>query len=200
MDRRSRKTLAAIHDAFTSLLAEKPYEKITVTEIARAADIDRKTFYLHYESIDALFDSLLQEDIESLRAATSEVSLDENGSVNVLELFNQIESYLAETVDSRKALLRYADIDNVLTRLEPMLVKSFTEKDSLKLAEKLGPYLDIFVSFFISGLLTMYKRYLEHNSALPLEDLAAMTSAALTGGIAALDKIAPNYVTKQDEN
>ena len=54
MDRRVGKTKKAIQAAYFDLLKEKGNEKISVTEIARAADIDRKTFYLHYESTDQI--------------------------------------------------------------------------------------------------------------------------------------------------
>ncbi len=47
-DRRVRKTKKAIQDAYFRLLEKKRTEKITVAEITREADIDRKTFYLHY--------------------------------------------------------------------------------------------------------------------------------------------------------
>lgn len=47
-DRRVRYTKQAIRDGFLRLLAEKPIEKISVTEICREADINRGTFYAHY--------------------------------------------------------------------------------------------------------------------------------------------------------
>ncbi|MBO5365138.1 MAG: TetR family transcriptional regulator, partial [Peptococcaceae bacterium] len=37
-----------IRQAFLELLQEKPYEKITVTDIAQRADLNRSTFYAHY--------------------------------------------------------------------------------------------------------------------------------------------------------
>ena len=52
MDRRKRKTRNSIRKAFNELLLKKEYNTITITEIATTADIDRKTFYLHYNSID----------------------------------------------------------------------------------------------------------------------------------------------------
>ena len=43
MDKRIVKTKRAIHAAMTKLLAGKPIEEITVTELAEAAEINRKT-------------------------------------------------------------------------------------------------------------------------------------------------------------
>ena len=52
MDRRVQKTRAAIQRAYIELLMEKKSMKMTITELARRANIDRKTFYLHYDTTD----------------------------------------------------------------------------------------------------------------------------------------------------
>ncbi|MBR2521990.1 MAG: TetR/AcrR family transcriptional regulator [Coriobacteriales bacterium] len=53
-DLRYRRTEAAILQAFDELLKGLDSKKITVSALAREADIDRKTFYLHYNSIEDL--------------------------------------------------------------------------------------------------------------------------------------------------
>jgi AcrR family transcriptional regulator len=48
MDRRILKTKKCLKDALHALLAQKPLEKITVTEICDAANTGRLTFYKYY--------------------------------------------------------------------------------------------------------------------------------------------------------
>lgn len=58
MDRRTQKTNKAIVDAFTSLLEQKRYSKITIQEIIDQADIGRSTFYSHFETKDELLKTM----------------------------------------------------------------------------------------------------------------------------------------------
>lgn len=61
MDRRQRKSREAIFSAFTELLSKKDFGQITVGEIIARADVGRATFYAHFETKDALLQSLCEE-------------------------------------------------------------------------------------------------------------------------------------------
>ncbi|WP_407890035.1 TetR/AcrR family transcriptional regulator [Levilactobacillus sp. N40-8-2] len=53
-DLRVQKTINGIYAAFEGLICEKDYEKITVTELAKRAQINKKTFYRYYPTLDDL--------------------------------------------------------------------------------------------------------------------------------------------------
>ena len=61
MDLRVKKTRKSIVDAFIELRQIKPLEKITVKELASKAMINKETFYLNYQDIYDLEDSLESE-------------------------------------------------------------------------------------------------------------------------------------------
>ena len=61
MDRRQRKTRAAIYSAFIDLLSTKDFSQVTVQEIIDTADVGRATFYAHFETKELLLKALCQE-------------------------------------------------------------------------------------------------------------------------------------------
>lgn len=50
-DRRIRKTKKALRDSLFMLLEKKNINQITVTELTKAADVNRSTFYLYYSDV-----------------------------------------------------------------------------------------------------------------------------------------------------
>ena len=65
-DLRTIRTKNAIHNAFQEMAANTDIEHITVKELAELAGINRKTFYSHYDSIEALEQELLRDLIQEI--------------------------------------------------------------------------------------------------------------------------------------
>ena len=63
-DKRVIKTKHAIYKAFVELLNEKDINQITITDVAKKANINRKTFYNYYSDINDVM-----EEIENLVVA-----------------------------------------------------------------------------------------------------------------------------------
>ncbi len=60
-DLRVQKTKQFIKEAFIELVEIKGYNKVSVTDIVRSAQINRNTFYLHYENKEELVKKLIAE-------------------------------------------------------------------------------------------------------------------------------------------
>lgn len=60
------RTKKAIMDVFWQLLEEKPYSKITVQNIVERCQVNRNTFYYHFQDIPTLVECSIQEWTESV--------------------------------------------------------------------------------------------------------------------------------------
>ncbi len=60
-DLRVTKTTKMIKETFLKQICEKPLHKLTVTGLAREAQINKGTFYLHFDDLYDLYENVLQE-------------------------------------------------------------------------------------------------------------------------------------------
>lgn len=146
MDIRIEKTQQAIKNAFIELRSQKPLEKITVKELCRLAQINKSTFYTHYNDIYALSDALETETVAYVLSTISnaqEYSAD-NLDVFARELFLAVNSHLPliNTLFSGKEQSRLAN------RLEAGIKELVYQKypEYRNDAEK-----NIFLSYTIQG-------------------------------------------------
>lgn len=121
MDRQQQKTREAIMEAFTALLAEKSYHKITVQEIIDTANVGRSTFYAHFETRDfllkvfceQLFSHILSSSIAGACSCGHGVTFSRNGPKSVflhlLYHLQENENHILDLLesDSNEVFLRY---------------------------------------------------------------------------------------------
>lgn len=60
-DRRFQKNKREIRKAYISLVQEKGYQNVTISDIAQRADINRMTFYSHYDIVEDIFIEFVDE-------------------------------------------------------------------------------------------------------------------------------------------
>ena len=60
------RTKNAIRRSFIELLAERPFDKISVRDIAERSEVTRNTFYYYYTDIYALAEDVFESEIEKL--------------------------------------------------------------------------------------------------------------------------------------
>lgn len=182
-DRRVVRTRKAIREAFFKLMEEQDYHKITIASIAREADIDRKTFYLHYGSVSDLVDEVIRDEaqhiVDSCRDA---LSSGDGKRLDVSRLFESISLALAPDVSRSKRVLQHVSLQDVLDRLEASLVTVLMEDNLLGLRRD-EPYVSYIVSFFCAGLVAVYRRWLISDSDVPLDNLAEATSVCMFEGL-----------------
>lgn len=179
-DKRIIKSRRSIFEGLVSLLAEKPLNQVTVTELCKRALINRKTFYMQYPSVDEAFHSLEEHIVDALlnalqkRGILSRCQLDPDGFIRFLdecrtenqEYFNIIYPYLLSG-DFRTVLgIAVGNVGNRFLRESPK-------------GDSRGIYTSALV-FSVCGLITMYFDWLNLGKQVPLEDLTDIAHTIMT--------------------
>ena len=118
-DRRFKRNKKEIQRAFIDLIIEKGYDKLTISEITERADINRMTFYSHYESIEDIFHEFC-DDLEAdiVDAISKEDEFDINRLFELINnlMLKEIDFYRLVARDNRLAMFR-AGLKEVLSQL-----------------------------------------------------------------------------------
>ena len=117
-DPRVTRTRKLILGAFVDLLTEKPFQAVTVQDIAERATVNRATFYAHFDDKYALLDYLVRERFREAMAARHLVGLPYDE-----ENFRLFIQAVLEFVGQFMGSCRHAD-----RTTEPAIEKSIEEE------------------------------------------------------------------------
>lgn len=97
LDRRVIKSKRALKEAFLSLMQEKSFKEITITDIVQLADLNRGTFYKHYTYREDLLNEIIDDIITDLVASyrepykNSEIFEVSKLTANAIKLFDHVQ-------------------------------------------------------------------------------------------------------------
>ena len=97
-DLRVIKTKASLQESLINLLHHKELDKISISELCKKANVNRGTFYLHYQDVAELFEEYFHDMTEDLRKAYYEPYLLTDYKINhlsadMVRIFHHVEKY-----------------------------------------------------------------------------------------------------------
>lgn len=178
-DKRTVKTVNAIRNAFTDMLVKSNNVYLSIKDIAEKANINRKTFYLHFQCIEDLYQDLEKITEEKLLALLNERNFfTSNFSIRIfldalLELINQNEKLYEKLLinDDYKFLFR-----NVKDKIkEKVFVQVNAEKENLKA--------DMCAEYICSGLMKLFRVWASRKDEMTTEELIETAHTLIKHGI-----------------
>ena len=159
-----------IHQAFLELLQEKNFEKITVTDIVKRADINRSTFYAHYPDVRGMVEALLENTVNQSVALISDLDFQ--------SLFADPTPFLADLLsiglDNMEVYRLLGRSDFALRQVEEMKI-IFVQKavTTVSIPEEIrrSNSFRIQITFFIGGILNTFQQWLQGNLSCSAEEI-----------------------------
>ncbi|MFJ7953174.1 TetR/AcrR family transcriptional regulator [Lysinibacillus sp. NPDC096418] len=131
-DRRIVRTKKVIREALTDLIEEKGFELITVRDLTEKADINRGTFYLHYQDKYDLLKKSEDELIEGLKDFIHEINpsiiLQSNLQNEPLPFLVKLFGYIEENARFMKLILGPNGNPSFQDRIKQFMRANFIEK------------------------------------------------------------------------
>jgi AcrR family transcriptional regulator len=182
VDRRVRRTRAAIQHALLNLMLEKGYDAVTVTDIIDRADVGRSTFYSHFtDKRDVLDDSLdgLGEFLRTHRDAAGDGQLF-GFSLAMFEHVHEQRALLRALLGRSGGAVVHHRVDHLLTGL----VRE--ELAALGTDRQPAVSIDLVVAGVVGAYLALIARWLDENETHTPRQLDAAFRRLVLPGVNAI--------------
>lgn len=184
-DRRTRRTKKLLKEAFIELLSKKKLNEITVKELCDLADINRGTFYLHYQDIYDLKQQLENEIYQQLNDI-----VDTCPSVIDAATSNALFLDLFRFVDRHSELLKAflgpnGDI-SFLRTMQTLFKERYLNIILKRTNSGSATNIDYSYSFVASGFTGLVESWLNDEQQTSIEEMAKLTTKMVYTGLPSL--------------
>ena len=173
LDRRIVRSRNAILSAFERLLMEKPLADITVSAIAREANVDRKTFYVHFGTVDGLLDAIAVDVVEMIVDSVEKMRSSMGGDTS--------ERALGAAASFFKTVNEALCNNLVLNR---QLIENIPLDDFMALKDEMFDY---YLAFLLSGIIGIYRAWALSDGSVPIERVSAVANDLTLNGLSSLE-------------
>ncbi|MFF2482966.1 TetR/AcrR family transcriptional regulator [Paenibacillus sp. NPDC058071] len=163
-DRRILRTKMILREALLQVLSVKIIEQITVSDITEAANINRSTFYLHYQDKEELIATmiaekltLLQESMNSANANHTTSGENEEPDTYLLALFQHFSDH-----ERFYRIMFDKNGEFINAKLYEVIREShYHRTSSLNMEQKMLVPLDIFLDYITSAILGLIHKWFD---------------------------------------
>lgn len=185
VNRKVKYTKMVLKESFIKLLKQKPISRMTITEICEEADINRATFYAHYNDQFDLLRQIEQELIDDINRYLEDYSFEENdpGTVPLME---QIFEYIKENSELCIVLLSESGdkkfLKDILMIVQRQCIAEWTTNRSVN--KELAEYL---YSYATNGSLGVILKWFENGMDRSTHEMAEIIIKMTNQGLASFN-------------
>lgn len=182
-------TAIRFNKALLSLLENKPFEYITISEICEKAEVNRSTFYLHYENTCDLlkettayvidnFVSYFSVDTESITTKFADCDLQDLKFVNE----KYLHPYLLFVKENQRVFLAVLsqptafDSKTIFQRLFDNIFKPILDRFHYPRDEQ-----NYVMMFYLNGITAIITEWLKNSCQKSIEDISAIIHVCIYG-------------------
>ncbi|NWK84172.1 TetR/AcrR family transcriptional regulator C-terminal domain-containing protein [Staphylococcus sp. GSSP0090] len=176
-DRRVRKTKQAIKHALIQLLEVKDLEKITIQDITTLADINRGTFYLHYEDKYILLSDMedeyardLTDDMQLLKDMIKELNVEDFAKVFAEKVLKNIMIHIKNNIEFYQIIIKLERKSHIEEKISELMFENMSNNanDDNAIA---GIPLDYFHSYVFGATISFIKHWVSDTNRMEPDEV-----------------------------
>ena len=166
MDIRVRNTMAAVRKSLIDLMGEQKFEDITISMLCKNAGISRKTFYMHYSSLDDVITDIGKD----MYAQIADRFKSKGADYGMRDVLHDINEIISNNLDTYYKMATSESHHEFHIALEIAFQKIVADvcRNSYGLT---SPNLEYYSTFFASGIISVYGRWFRCHEKQPKEKL-----------------------------
>ena len=174
--RSSLRSKKLITEALVELLDEKTLDKITVTDIVKKADINRGTFYAHYDNVSDVVASLFQYGYEIITNSIHDLHEDSDFDMGIM--LKQIQHFMEQNYDFYHKIFS-SDINmKIYEELFNVLIAYILEHEDEISTVSHADFV-FYTSFYAGGVIKLYRDWFIGNLPMTFDELTERCSVLL---------------------
>lgn len=176
-DMRITRTRKAIRSAFTDMMCEMDYEQITIKELTQRAGINRKTFYLHFDSLDDLLSEMQNEMSMRFMDRIKDLKPPYDMDKITRAFFLSME----ESGKFGESLACSGNYHYINRRMVNAVMRDAWKEANNKAKD---PYLQNIIMAYVSqSTLAIYRQWVADKKRIPLDDIIQITITLVCNGL-----------------
>ena len=174
--RSSLRSKKLITDALVELLDEKTLDKITVTDIVKKADINRGTFYAHYDNVSDVVTNIFESAFSIIRASIQgihdDMAFDTGIMLQELQIVMENDFQFYQKIFSSDINMKvYEQISHVLI--------SYVYDHEAEISNVSHADFVFYTSFYSGGIIKLYRDWFIGELPMTFDELTERASVLL---------------------
>ena len=168
-----------IRQAFLELMREKELGKITVTDVVTRADLNRGTFYSHYQDIRAVIEQIENEIIDNMLELLGDFHYNKFFD-DPLPLLLKVSRNIEKDLEFYRVLINSSGSQQFLIKLENVFIEYMKNNSDIPEHIKRTPEFIIRAHFFAGGIINLYQVWFRGQIDNSLSELSLVISQFIT--------------------
>ncbi len=177
LNRSVRNTKRKLRASLMKMVLRKPLRSITVKELTNDADVNRSTFYFHYQDVKAMVKEMEGEFFNDFAAALEAIDQKSHDSLLILARCLENHMDLCKIVLGSNGDMEFLEemkniIEEKISRIWKSAVPEMSDED-----------LQILDAFLIGGVVSTLQRWVREEPRTSAEALAAILNRLIFDGL-----------------